>query len=40
MSELCSKFQILVPNTVGGVAETRSVLQFDVVKIYMSFKGT
>ena len=39
MSELCSKFQIPESNTVGGVAETRTVLQFDMVKICMSFRG-
>ena len=27
MSELCCKFQVPVSNTVGAVAETRTVLQ-------------
>ena len=40
MSELCSKFQICASNTVGGVAETQTVLQCDMVKICMSYKGT
>ena len=39
-SELCSKFQIPAYNTVGGVAETRTVLQRDMVQICMSVKGT
>ena len=40
MSELCCKFQIPACNAVGGVAETRTVLQCDMVKLWMSFKGT
>ena len=39
MSELCCKFQIPASNTVGGVAETGTVLQCYMVKIDMSFKG-
>ena len=40
MSELACKFQIPASNVVGGVAETRTVLQCTMVKICMSFKGT
>ena len=29
---LCSRFQIPASNTVGGVAETQTVLQCDMVK--------
>ena len=32
MSELCSKFQISASNTEGGVAETQTVLQYDMKK--------
>ena len=38
MPELCSKFQIPASNTVG-VAETRTVLQYNMDKICMPFKG-
>ena len=38
--ELCYKLQIPASNTVGGVAETRTVLQYDMVKICISCKGT
>ena len=40
MSELCPKFQIPASNTTERVAETRTVLQCDMIKICMSFKGT
>ena len=42
MSELCSKFQIPATNTVGADAETRTVLQCDMVQnMYAyAFKGT
>ena len=39
MSELCSKFQSSALNTVGGVAETQTVLQSAMINICMSFKG-
>ena len=39
MSVLCSKLQIHASNFVGGVAETQTVLQCDMVKISMSVKG-
>ena len=39
MFEKGSKFQIPASNTVAGVAETRIVLQCEMVKICMSFKG-
>ena len=32
MAELCCKFQIPTSNTVGGDAETRTVLQCDMVQ--------
>ena len=37
MSELCCKFQIPASNTVGGVAETKTVLQSvtDVRHMYV-----
>ena len=40
LNSVASKFQIPALNTVGGVAETQTVLQCDMVKISMSFKGT
>ena len=40
ISDLCCKFQIPASNTVCGFAATRTLLQCDMVKIYMSFKGT
>ena len=39
MSELCCKFQMPASNTVGGVAETQTVVRCDMVKICMLFKG-
>ena len=39
MSELCCKFQMPALNTVGGVAETQTVVRCDMVKICMLFKG-
>ena len=39
MSELCFKFQMPASNTVGGVAETQTVVRCDMVKICMLFKG-
>ena len=39
MSDLCSNFQIPASNTVGGVRVTRTVLQCDIVKICISFRG-
>ena len=36
-AELCSKFQIPASTTVGGVAETRTVLQCDMAKKYVYF---
>ena len=38
MSELCSKFQMPTSNTVGGVAETQTVVRCDMVKICMLSK--
>ena len=40
MSELSCKFHIPGSGTVGVVAEVRTVLQCDIVKICISFKGT
>ena len=39
MSLLCCKFQMPASNTVGGVAKTQTVVQCDMVKICMLFKG-
>ena len=39
MSELCSKFHLTASNTVGGVAETQTVVWCNMVKICMLFKG-
>ena len=39
MSDLCSNFQIPASNTVGGVRVTQTVLQCDIVKICISFRG-
>ena len=39
MSDLCSNFQIPASNTVGGVRVTQTVLQYDIVKICISFRG-
>ena len=39
MFELCSKFRMPAVNTVG-VVETLTVLQCDMVKISVPFKGT
>ena len=36
---LCSTFQIPASNTVGSVAETRTVIQYVMVKISMLFYG-
>ena len=40
MSELSSKIQISVSNTVDGVAGTWTALDCDMGKICMPFKGT
>ena len=40
MSELFSKFEIPTSNTLGGVAETQTVLKCVMVKICMSLRGT
>ena len=37
ISRLCSTFQIPASNTVGGVAETRTIIQCAMVKISMLF---
>ena len=39
MSELCFKFQIPIPNTVGRDAETRTVLQGDMVQNICHSRG-
>ena len=39
MSELCCKFQMPASNTVGGTAETQTVVRCDMVKLCMLFKG-
>ena len=39
ISRLRSTFQIPASNTVGGVAETRTVIQYVMVKISMLFCG-
>ena len=39
MPELCSKFQISVTNTEGADAETRTVLQCDVVQNMYVIQG-
>ena len=39
MSALCSNFQIPASNIVGGVRVTQTVLQCDIVKICISFRG-
>ena len=39
MSELCCKFQMPASNTVGGVAETQTVVRYDMVKMCTLFKG-
>ena len=38
--KLCCKFQTPASNTVGGAAETPTILQSDMIKISMSYKGT
>ena len=39
MSDLCCKFQIPTLNTVGGDAETRSLLQCDMVQNMSVIQG-
>ena len=39
MSDLCCNFQIPGSNTVGGVSVTQTLLQCDIVKICISFRG-
>ena len=39
MSDLCSNFQTPASNTVGGVRVTPTILQCDIVKICISFRG-
>ena len=39
MSDLRSNFEIPASNTVGEVRVTQTVLQCDIVKIYISFRG-
>ena len=39
VSELCFKFQVPATNTLGGVAETRIVLQCGMVQNMSVIKG-
>ena len=39
MSDPCSNFHIPASNTVGGIRVTQTVLQCDIVKICISFRG-
>ena len=40
MSELCCKFQVPASNTVGGVAETRTVLQSVMDRVGWTYVRT
>ena len=40
MSEMCIKFQIPALSSVGAVVKTRAVIQCDMFKISISFKGS